>query len=171
MVMKASAGWTTERLELRPLPWDAVQSTVAGERLAGWADDFPDEGDVVVARMLRRRGPPLPGEERAEWGHYQVIERSSDLVVGGIGFFATHDRGVVELGYGIVPSRQGAGYATEAVTALVSAVWAHSQLQAVVAATEGTNVASQRVLEKAGLTLVEEDEGRHYLMARPPLAP
>ncbi len=78
---------------------------------------------------------------------------------------------MVEIGYGIVPSRQGAGYATEAVAALVSAVWTRSDLRAVVATTDSTNIASQRVLEKAGFTLTGEGAELRYRINRTAQAP
>ncbi|MGO9456732.1 MAG: GNAT family N-acetyltransferase [Acidimicrobiales bacterium] len=148
-----------------------MQSAVEGRRLPGWADDFPDAGDVVVARMLSRDGFPPPRREQELSGHFQVVERSSDLVVGGIGLFDAQESGVVEIGYGIVPSRQGAGYATEAVAALVSAVWTRSDLRAVVATTDSTNIASQRVLEKAGFTLTGEGAELRYRINRTAQAP
>ena len=160
---------TSERLELRPVPWDAVEAVVKGERLPGWAEDFPDEGDVVIARMLHRAGSPAPDVVDGLWGHHQVIERSSGAVAGGVGFFGPPDDGVTEIGYGVVPSRQDSGYATEAVIALLSAGWDHHELQAVVATTDTENVASQRVLEKAGFALAADGEAKGYRIPRPPL--
>src|SRR6202021_1753542 len=46
-----------------------------------------------------------PGDEA--WGHRQVVERASGLVVGGIGFFGPPLDAEVEIGYGIGPSREG----------------------------------------------------------------
>lgn len=160
----------TERLRIRPFPWDAVEAIEAGRRLGGWADDYPDAGDVVIAGMLSGAGPSRPDPGKDVWGHHQVIERSSDLVVGGIGFFGRPEDGVVEMGYGIVPSRQGKGYATEAVMGLLSAAWSYPDLQTVVADTEGANIASQRVLEKAGFALEAQEGLWHYRLSRPPQA-
>jgi ribosomal-protein-alanine N-acetyltransferase len=63
--------------------------------------------------------------------------------------------GEVEIGYGIVPTRQGRGYATEAVSTLASLALTMPDVVAVVASTDAGNVASQRVLEKAGFQLVD----------------
>ncbi|MDO5446140.1 MAG: GNAT family N-acetyltransferase, partial [Eubacteriales bacterium] len=53
-------------------------------------------------------------------------------------------------GYGIEENYQGCGYATEAVSALVD--WALKQpgVMSVMAETEASNIASQRVLKKSG---------------------
>src|SRR6266542_744330 len=109
----------SERLILRPVSADHVATVMAGRRSPAWAPDFPDEGDRVIAGLLTRRGVPASGREQ-EFGQRLIIERSTELVVGGAGFFGPPDvDGRTELGYGIVPSRRGRGYATEAVLSLV----------------------------------------------------
>jgi [ribosomal protein S5]-alanine N-acetyltransferase len=168
------------RLIVRPVPWDAVLAITGGERLDDWAPDYPGDGDVVIARLLQGAGQDAgrdvgrevsqaragdaigavaglsgagpsgaePGDEA--WGHRQVVERASGLVVGGIGFFGPPLDAEVEIGYGIVPSRQGRGYATEALLAMIAMAWADARVRTVVAGTDPGNVASQRVLGKAG---------------------
>jgi RimJ/RimL family protein N-acetyltransferase len=73
----------------------------------------------------------------------------------------------VELGYGIVPSRQGRGYATEAVAAMVAVAWADPVVEAVVATTGTGNAASRRVLEKAGFQLMATEEELRFRLPRP----
>jgi RimJ/RimL family protein N-acetyltransferase len=164
-----TGSWTvSRRLVLRPVPWEAVQAITAGRRLPGWADDYPAEGDAMIAGLLFRAGPAAwPGANQA-WGHRQVVERATGLVVGGIGFAGPPGAaGEVELGYGIVPSRQGRGYATEAVAAMVAVAWADPVVEAVVATTATGNAASRRVLEKAGFQLVAADEELRFRLPRP----
>ena len=180
------------RLILRPLPWDAVRAITAGVRLGDWADDYPADGDVVIAGLLQGAheapggpgagdpggagGPGAgdPGAGRAggdsadeAWGHRQVVERASGLVVGGIGFFGPPLGGEAEIGYGIVPSRQGRGYATEAVQAMLAMAWADSRVRIVVAGTHPGNAASQRVLEKAGFRQISAGDEFRYQLTRP----
>ncbi|WP_062996605.1 hypothetical protein [Nocardia jinanensis] len=51
--------------------------------------------------------------DRPEWldrfGHRIVLERAGGAAVGSIGLFWPPSAGVLELGYGIVPSRRGLG--------------------------------------------------------------
>jgi ribosomal-protein-alanine N-acetyltransferase len=141
---------------LRPVPAEAVQAITAGRRLADWAQDFPDTGDRVIARLLSERG------EADGWPHCQVLERATGDVVGGAGFKGAPSDGEVEIGYNIVPSRQGHGYATAAVGLLLAHAWEHGA-DAVTACTDPANRASQRVLEKAGFALVSvTDQQRLY---------
>jgi [ribosomal protein S5]-alanine N-acetyltransferase len=142
----------TARLFLRLITAEEVSAVLLGQRRSDWADDFPAEGDQVIARLLARTGLPADGEAR-RFGHRLVAERVTGTVVGGIGFFGPPQDGEVEIGYGIVPSRQRRGYATEAVQAMVADILQVEGVQTVVANVELDNPASIRVLEKCGMIL------------------
>jgi RimJ/RimL family protein N-acetyltransferase len=86
------------------------------------------------------------------------LHRSEDdVVVGEIGggFVAP---GVVEIGYAVVSSCWGRGYATEAVRALVERARAVPEVERIIGHTPLDRPASGRVLEKAGFTLMGEEE-------------
>ena len=74
---------------------------------------------------------------------------------------------MIEIGYGIVPSRQGRGYATEAVKAVLLLAWEQPEANTVIAHTEVGNLASQRVLGKAGLVLEATAAQKRYRIDRP----
>ena len=140
---------------MRPLRWPTVQAIVEGRRPDDWAPDYPGDGDVVIARLLRDAGPgPSAYDGPEPWGHFQVVERATGGVIGGIGFLGPPEHGVVEVGYGIVSSRRGSGYATEALSLLVDVAFADPDVVALAAGTAAGNVASERVLTKAGFTEV-----------------
>jgi [ribosomal protein S5]-alanine N-acetyltransferase len=156
------------RLIVRSMPWDAVRAINGGSRLDDWAADYPSAGDVIIAGLLRDVGPAVADPADQAWGHRQVVERASGLVVGGIGFFGPpRQSGEVEVGYGVVPSRQGRGYATEALRAMLAMAWADPRVTAVVAGTDPGNAASQRVLEKAGFGRIAGDGEFRYRLRRP----
>jgi RimJ/RimL family protein N-acetyltransferase len=154
------ADLVTDRLVLRPLTAEHIAAVIEGSRLAHWAQDFPDAGDLVIARMLAGKPPGgLP------YGQRQVIERPTGQAVGGIGLFWPPTDGAIEFGYGIVPSRQGRGYATEAARAVVAAALADPSVHEVYADVDIANPASVRVLEKAGLRhrdTPDDPNTRHY---------
>ena len=81
-----------------------------------------------------------------EWYAIWMIELKDGTHVGELCF----KNGVVEIGYGIAESYRGCGYATEAVLALTDWALRQSCVMCVVAETEETNVASKKVLNKAG---------------------
>jgi ribosomal-protein-alanine N-acetyltransferase len=151
----------TQRLLLRPITAEHVAAVVAGRRLARWAPDFPSDGDRVIAGMLDRNG--LPEGSAAVCGQRLVVERDTGLVVGGIGLFGPPEDGRVELGYGIVESRRGRGFATEAARGMVEFALGLPGITEVVAGVDPANAASARVLEKAGLSFrSREGAEAHY---------
>ncbi|MER5781503.1 GNAT family N-acetyltransferase [Streptomyces mobaraensis] len=153
---------TTERLVLRPWTTAEAAAVLADARSAQWADDFPAEGDHVIAGLLRQNPAWL-----GEYGHRLVVERSGGHVVGSIGLFWPPAEGILELGYGIVASRRGRGYATEATRALAAFALAAPGVHTVSAGAELSNPASVRVLEKAGFrrSATDGDVARFELTA------
>ncbi len=68
------------------------------------------------------------------------------------GMIDLHVRGsTVGLGYVIARSQQGKGYATEATKAIISWAFQQPAIYRVNASTDVENIASQKVLEKAGM--------------------
>jgi len=76
---------------------------------------------------------------------------ASPLLVAGGGFKGGPDpRGMVEIGYSVLPAYRRRGIATEIVGALVAWAFAHPTVHGVEAETAPENRASRRVLEKCG---------------------
>ncbi|MBT2207410.1 GNAT family N-acetyltransferase [Actinomadura sp. NEAU-AAG7] len=142
----------TARLALRAWTPEEVSAVTGGARPAHWAGDFPADGDRVIAGLVAET-PSAFGE----YGQRQIVERATGLVVGSAGLFWPPAGGAVEFGYGVVPSRRGRGYATEAARALVAFALTAPGVDRVTASAETSNPASVRVLENAGLRRVEGD--------------
>ncbi|MEV1170346.1 GNAT family N-acetyltransferase [Nonomuraea sp. NPDC049784] len=157
---------TTDRLVLRSWVPGEVSVVLDGARLAHWAEDFPTEGDRVIAGLFSEHPTWL-----GEYGHRQIIERDNGLVVGSIGLFWPPSDGTLEIGYGIVASRRGRGYAPEATRALTEFAFTAPGVGTVHANVELSNPASIRVLEKAGFqrshTDAEQNTARY--VATPPV--
>ena len=141
----AHADLTTDRLDLRPWTTAEAAAVLGNTRSVHWADDFPAEGDHVVAALFDQH-PAWLGEH----GHRLIIERDSALVVGSIGLFWPPCEGTLEIGYGVVASRRSRGYASEATRALAEFALTAPDVHTVFATVEPSNPASVRVLEKAG---------------------
>jgi RimJ/RimL family protein N-acetyltransferase len=143
----------TQRLELTAADrdtWIALLDGVAGPSVAG----YPTVGDLVMARLV------VDGHLTAgEWGPWQIEERSTGLLVGGVGFKGAPDNaGVVEIGYGLAPEARGRGLATEAVVGLVE--HAHARGARVIRAEiDADNAPSRGVVERAGFTQTEARDG------------
>ena len=104
--------------------------------------------------------------EQREW--YAIWNICLDgRIIGNLSFKGIADDGCIEIGYGIDDAFQGKGYATEAVTAVVR--WANSQpcVKRIEAETAPDNLASQRVLSKAGFVATGKmgEEGPRYVLS------
>ncbi len=91
-----------------------------------------------------------------------MFRRADRRVIGDIGFDHEIEPGVVTGGYGFASSAWGHGYAKEAVRALVEFTLDLPGIRRIVADTEPTNLASMRVLEKAGFRFERESDGMRY---------
>ncbi|MFL5620254.1 MAG: GNAT family N-acetyltransferase [Gemmatimonadaceae bacterium] len=88
---------------------------------------------------------------------FAVVHRIDERVIGSAAFKgAPDDEGMVEIAYGIAPSYQGRGYATEAAKALVLFALERVDVTSIRAHTKPENGASGRVLAKCGFQQVGE---------------
>ncbi len=88
-----------------------------------------------------------------------LIRKKDRTVIGSADFKDLPDpNGQVEIGYGLGPDFEHQGYMTEAVQAMTE--WALNQpgIQAVIAETYKDGFASQRVLQRCGFQLFQENE-------------
>ena len=142
----------TDRLELAEMSPVDVDALIVGVRCPSWADDFPQAVDEDAAQQYFQAG--LLGARAGTFGARLIRERGG-AVVGTIGFLGPPLEGAVEVTYNVVPSRQGLGYATEALIALSRFALAQPGVECVTAYTEEQNEASQALLLTAGFMPVE----------------
>lgn len=148
----------TERLVLRRFTEDDVDNLVE-------LDSDPD-----VMRFING-GRPTPRQEVENdllpwfldyykrfpgYGFWAAVEKSTGRFVGWFHFRPAEGVHVdeIELGYWLRKSAWEKGYATEGSRALIHKGFAEFGVQRVVASTMVVNVASRRVMEKAGLKFV-----------------
>ena len=88
---------------------------------------------------------------------FAMVHRASDAVIGSCGYKSPPSAdGVVEIAYGVDPSHQRRGYATEAARALVAYAFDSGSVRTVRAHTLPGPNASTRVLAKCGFHLIGE---------------
>jgi RimJ/RimL family protein N-acetyltransferase len=149
------------RLELHAIDVDEGERIVSKTPAPAdsWADDFPVEGDAGAAAAFLRASASQ-GDQRP-FGFYRITRLDDGRAIGGIGFKGQPENSCVEIGYGLVPSARGQGYAAEAVAGLLT-VAAEKGLSKVIAETTADNIASQKTLIRAGFRLVNTEAGDHY---------
>lgn len=148
----------TERLTLRPL----VES---------------DREEMIRLLMDRRikDGYMLPDYETEAdaapmFERLMTLSQKESFVLAGIfdaegvaGFTnrVSDENGCIEIGYVIAPDRWNRGYCTEAVKALIAALF-EAGYEEVAAGAFAFNTASMRVMEKSGMTRLEKTEEIEY---------
>ncbi len=127
-----------------------------------WAEGYPMAGDRRACLAYRRQLPVIGGSSKSQpFGYYQILV--SGEVVGGIGFHGPPRDGLVEIGYGVVPSVRRQGVATEALRQILGLARGYAQVTRVCGRTTPDNVASQRVMLGVGMQLVGRDpDFLHY---------
>jgi RimJ/RimL family protein N-acetyltransferase len=148
----------TERLVLRRFTEDDVENLLELD------------GDPDVMRFINGGRPTsrdeveneiLPAfldyyQDYAGYGFWAAVEKSTGGFIGWFHFRPAEGApaGEVELGYRLRRSAWGKGYATEGSWALIQKGFVELGVRRVVASTMVVNVASRRVMEKAGMNFV-----------------
>jgi RimJ/RimL family protein N-acetyltransferase len=134
---------------LREMTRETADAILAGGRPTDVhvADDYPTEFSAGVAQCV--------GGDR-QFGPFMLHRCEDDLVVGEIGGAFIDEMGTIEIGYAVVESHWGRGYATAAVEALVTRAREARHVRRIVAHTPLERPQSGRVLEKARFALAQE---------------
>jgi len=168
----------TDDLRLLPFAPDQLLALIEQperyEQLAGFPAaaglrEFFTSGDVSPAWLASLR--TLQHSDPWQLG-FAVVHRESRCVIGSAGFKGAPDaEGIVEVAYGIVPSFEGRGYATQAASGLVTYAFESGLVQIVRAHTLPTPNASTKVLTKCGFKftgdVVDPDDGPVWRWERP----
>ena len=141
--------------------WAELRS-ISRDFLVPWEPVWP--ADALTETAYLRRIRRLATEWKTDEGYsFHVFERDRGRLVGGIGLTQVR-RGVAQtatLGYWVGEPFERRGYTTEAVRLVTRFAFNGLQLHRVEAACLPENLASRRVLEKAGF--VREGYARLYL--------
>lgn len=130
----------------------------------GWP---PGEYDADAARFFRER--LLEGGDAARgWYGWYAIARAGRAepatLVGSVGTFGPPSAdGTVEIGYSVVESARGRGFATEMAHAITARALASPTVRTVVAETLEDNAASQHVLLRCGFRAIGEGRTRAHV--------
>lgn len=160
---------TTERLKLiagtHELAKAEIGDRVVFARLLGatvpesWPPPLNDATTMEWSARFAEENPDAIG-----WGTWYFVLRegpSGGPVAVGTGGFRGKpmEDGPVEVGYSILESFQGVGYATEAVKGLLGWAFKHPEVGRVVAETYPDLTPSIRVLRKNGFVEIGEGSG------------
>ena len=149
---------TTERLEVIAGTLEMAQAEISDHAQFSqlldaripdtWPPEFNDHETMSFFLQKLEEAP----DEVGWWAWYFVLNspvKNERVLIGNGGFKGkpTSD-GTVEIGYSVLKEFQNLGYGTEAIKALVSWAFNHSEVQRVIAETLPELKPSQRLLEK-----------------------
>lgn len=140
--------------ELQRLRADHAPAVLAFERenRAYFAGFISDRGDQFFDQFAERHNALL-AEQEAGTGAYYVLVAEDGSVLGRFNLYGLQG-GTAELGYRVAQHAAGRGVATAAVRELCRLAATEYGLRTLKAVTTRENVASQRVLTKAGFLAV-----------------
>ena len=106
-----------------------------------------EETDLFFWEILQKQN------ENPAVGRWAVAKRNTGEFVGSFAFIPIEGTDKMQLGYALLKQNWGKGYATELTMAGLQHVFTKTGLTEIFAVTELPNLASQKVLVKAGFTL------------------
>jgi RimJ/RimL family protein N-acetyltransferase len=143
----------TERLRLRQFTGDDVGLLVELDSdlevmrfLTGQVTSRWEVQSVILPGFLRVY------DEHPGLGTFAAFD--ADGFVGWLGLQPTEEPGTVDVGYRLLRSGWGKGYATEGTKALIAKAFGDLGMERVVAATMAVNHRSREVMRRAGLRFV-----------------
>jgi len=161
VVKRAARFLDTQRLTLREIGSADIEPLYALDRDPGVMRYIGDgsigtreSAAAAVARAKRYYGL-YPG-----LGKWRAEERSNGRFIGWFSLNYVPKTVEVEVGYRLLPSAWGNGFATEGARALLRHGFETLGLYRIIGLTHPDNGASQRVLQKAGLS--DAGWGRYY---------
>lgn len=161
----------TPRLELRAVApgygqqqLDAINESLDSLRpWMGWAHNTDDMTLDARESWLRHHAAAFIRREKL---FMLAFDRTTDTLVGSTGFHDIDwDVPAFAIGYWVRPSYQGQGFATEMTVALTRYAFLALKAARVEICHSAQNVASRRVIEKAGFQLEGTRRRDHWLPA------
>lgn len=156
----------TERLNLITFTVEMMEAFLKGnievEKIIPYkvAPEYPLDVYKQLFEYKINRFKKYPEEN--EWEGI-IIHKEDNTIMGDMGFKGGPNKdGVIDIGYSIVPSYRGKGYATEMGKAMVEWGLSQPKVKKVVATCNPDNFASIRVLEKIGFKITNKTEEKIY---------
>jgi len=159
---------STERLRLIPLNAKYLELLINEEKTLE-VELSVSRKDALLDEELRqalkfRLSKVLEDEENYIWyTNWLIMSKEKNCIVGGIMLKGLpNEHGEVVIGYYTFPQYQGKGYMTETVRMMKDWLLRQSNVKYVIADTDKNNIASHKVLQKAGAALYTESEELYF---------
>lgn len=151
----------TERLLLRPLELNDLETVhlyASNREITRYMMNLPND-TIDESKKFIEDAVTEWNKTSADFYEYAVI--LDDYQIGGVCLYLTEDRKQGELGWILNPDFHGNGYASEAAKAITELA-EHLGLEAVFARCDSRNKASEKVMQRLGMSLEYADGTRYY---------
>ncbi len=117
---------------------------------------FPSDKPPTLDQVRKMIAGQLKHWEQYDYGWWATVLRSENTFIGWSGLQFLPDTDEIEIAYLLDPDFWGRGLATEAARAGLRYGFADLELQTIVAIVHPENAASRRVIDKLGMSFVEQ---------------
>lgn len=145
----------TERLYLREMTEEDAENAYLlnlDPEVVQYTGDGPFESVEVAREFLKN----YQDYKKYGMGRWAVVHKETGEYLGWCGLKYFADKNEVDVGYRLQKKYWGHGYATESATACIEYGFNKLRLTRIVGNVMKENLASIRVLEKLGMTLLKE---------------
>lgn len=156
----------TERLVLRPWTPDDAEAALAAYgdgQVARWlVPEMDTVADPAAMRLVLQQWVAEGARLLTPAGRWAVELRADQRLIGGATLLPLAPDDEFEIGWQLIPTAWGHGYATE--TGLALARWAFDQgIEQVIAVVRPTNKRAEAMVRRMGMEWVGETEKYHNL--------
>lgn len=157
----------TDKLILIPVTLDITQALLDGnskevEKLGIALDEkWPTEDTMDILPFIKEslEIDKIP----SGFEFWMIVKKDTMKVVGDIGFKGKpDDKGEVEVGFGLVETERGHGLGFESLKAIIDWAFSQKNVKVIKADCLIDNKASARILEKAGMKKINQDQDLIY---------
>ncbi len=151
----------TNRLLLRPLctsDLETVHRYASDHELTRYMMSLPND---TIEESQKFIDDAIIEWQKISPAFYEYAVILDDLQIGDVCLYLTDDRKQGELGWILNPDYQGKGYAVEAAKAMLETA-RHLGLDTVFARCDSRNSASEKVMQRIGMSLEYSDGTRYY---------
>lgn len=154
--MRKDQIYQTDRLILRPTNDEDGEFIFKLMNTPKWLQFIGDrniwtlqDAHNYIAEKIR------PQYERLGYGNYTVIRKADGAKLGNCGLYDREGLEGVDIGFAFLPDHEKQGYAFEAAQKVKQLAFEVFDLAHIGAITDEQNTASQKLLDKIGLTFIE----------------
>jgi len=117
-----------------------------------WPENDLKEAFPVFIELLKENG-------NDGFNMWLIVEKENNQIIGSAGYIGKPDNdGIVEIGFGIIPSKREKRFCHESIEALLKWGLNHDGVKNIIAQCDKSNIASRKTLEKLGFEYIGEKD-------------